>query len=98
MLLDHALTFASASIAGSAGLSFAIAKYSPAVKPFFRQLLSTAAPITATFLVLLDGQDSAVLHGGDLLFGGAVSALAFGTSYGVTRLVNPRRRGGLPSA
>ena len=90
MLLDNAVTFAAASLAGSAGLSFAVAKYSPSVKPILRQLFATVAPIGTSFLVLLDGQESATLHGGDLMFGGVVAALAYATSYGVTKLTTPR--------
>ena len=80
MLTDPVAVFA-AYAGGSAALSLAMARISPAINRKIRSVFAGMAPLSVIYGGLLMREDSVTLHGGDLLTVGGLVAVGTGMAW-----------------
>ena len=90
-MIDNAIILAGSYAAMAAGLSVAIAKFSPTIGPRIRHLFAGVAPQAAVLATLLTEANSVTLHGMDLLAGGGLVVLGVVTSTLVGKAVPSAR-------
>lgn len=86
-MLDTAAFLIGSYAAMSAGMSVAVAKFSPSIGPRLRHLFSGASPLAAVLAARLEAGPSTTLHGMDLFAAGGLVILGVVTSNVVGRFM-----------
>ena len=89
-MIDDPIILTGAYAACSASLSAIMARVSPTIGPRLRNLFAGAAPMGLIFAYLLEGGDTVILNGSDLLMAGGLFAA------GLTSAVVAGRLSGKP--
>lgn len=82
-MFDNAVFLAGAYAGMAAGLSLAVARFSPSIGPRLRHLFAGAAPLAAVLSVRMGGADSITLHSMDLLVAGGLVIVGVAASTAV---------------